>query len=73
MTFNDCVFECAKNNEFIREFNRLTGCNFGQSLKRSPIVIAVDDATGFSGESPEDMGLFVAFVDEFVWSRLIEK
>lgn len=73
MDFSDCVMECARNDDFIREFNRLTGCHFGKSLDRKPIEIMVDKATGYSGESHEDIVRFIQFVWEFVWCTLPEE
>ena len=71
--FEACLMECVKQPGFIQEFNRLTGCRFGQSLTRKPIERMIDDACGHSGESDDDTRLFIAFVYEFVWSRLPEE
>jgi hypothetical protein len=43
MTFEECIIECAKNQELIKEFDRLVGTNL--QLKGAPIELAVDKAT----------------------------
>lgn len=70
MTFADVVSECAGNADLVREFNRLYGCNLGQSLTRKPIEAMVDRACGRPPEEPDDLRTFVWFVWEYVWSRL---
>lgn len=67
MTFEECVMECAKNQELVKEFDRLAGTNL--QLKGAPIELAIDKATG---KLADDLQSFVAFVWECVWSRLIE-
>lgn len=71
MTFEHCVLECSANADLVAQFNRLTGCTLGQSLRRSPLDVAIDDATGFSGESAADMDAFIAFVWNCVWLPLL--
>jgi hypothetical protein len=44
MTFEECVLDCAANKELVYEFDRLTGHNL--SMKGSPIVLMIDEATG---------------------------
>lgn len=70
MTFVECVSTCAATPELVAEFNRLTGCNLGQSLNRKPIEVMVDEAAGYSGERDEDMAAFINFVWESIWQRL---
>lgn len=65
MTFPDCIIECAKNTEFVREFDRLMGCNL--SMRGTPLDLAIDKATG---RMERDIGVFCAFVYECVWTRL---
>lgn len=71
LTFEQCVLECSANAELVAQFNRLTGCTLGQSLRRSPLDVAIDDATGFSGESVDAMEAFVTFVYDCVWLPLL--
>jgi hypothetical protein len=66
MTFVDVVCECAGMPELVANFNRLYGCKLGQSLKRDAFTLAIDKACGYSGESKDDMGKFVAFVYDCV-------
>ncbi len=70
MTFGECVQECAKDNELVKEFNRLTGCKLGKSLARKPIEVMIDEACGRPGEAEDDMRTFIAFVFDCVWIRL---
>jgi hypothetical protein len=68
--FANLVTYCASVPELVDQFNRLTGCNLGQSAKRTPLERAIDEATGYPGESEADMAAFVAFVHDTVWLRL---
>lgn len=70
MDFIDCVARCAQEPELVANFNRLSGCNFGQSLRRTPLEVAIDEAAGYGGENPADMAAFIAFVYDCIWSRL---
>lgn len=71
MTFAECVLTCVSTPELIAEFNRLSGCNLGQSLNRKPIEVMVDEAVGYSGERDSDMAAFVMFVAEYVWLPMV--
>ena len=44
VTFETCVRECLKNDSFMREFDRLTGCHL--AADRTPIETLIDKATG---------------------------
>jgi hypothetical protein len=44
--FQECVIECVGNKELVKEFNRLSGCNLWQSLRRAPLDRMIDDACG---------------------------
>ena len=68
--FANLVMLCAAEPAFVEQFNRLTGCNLGQSANRSPLDMAIDEATGHSGENEDDMKQFVQFVYEVMWLRL---
>ena len=71
MDFRECVLECAETPEFVSNFNRLTGCNFGKSLLRKPIDIMIDQATGHPPEDEADIKKFVSFVFNTVWYPLV--
>ena len=68
--FSNLVKFCAMEPELVKQFNRLTGRNFGQSLTRTPIEMVVDEAVGYSGENDEDIEAFTMFVLEYVWIPL---
>lgn len=68
--FANLVTYCASVPELVEQFNRLSGCNLGQSANRTPFERAIDEATGAPGESEIDMALFVEFVREYIWMRL---
>lgn len=70
MDFTDVVLFCAGKDDLVKEFNRLYGCRLGRSRHRTPMERAVDEATGFAGESDEDMAKFTAFVWNCIWTRL---
>ena len=70
INFLECLSVCASTPELVAEFNRLTGCKFGQSQNRTALERAIDEATGYSGERDEDMAAFVDFVYEMIWQRL---
>lgn len=61
---------CARVPELREQFNRLTGCKFGQSATRKPIEVMIDDACNRSGETDSDMAQWVVFVYECIWCRL---
>lgn len=67
MTFEQCVIECARNQELIQGFDRLTGTNL--QLRGAPIEIMIDEATG---RLSDDVRRFVSFVDEWIWTPLLE-
>lgn len=74
MTFADCLIECAKNAEFVAQFNRLTGRHLGEQLKRSPIEKMIDATTGYEDilamQQDEDLRAFIEFCHETVWTRM---
>jgi hypothetical protein len=78
MTFNDCVIECCKQPELIKQYDRLQGSNLSRILltdTRPAIVKMVDNATGYDKvmeeKSHEDMQGFISFIFEFIWIPLI--
>lgn len=70
VTFADCLAVCAQTPELVEQFNRLTGCQLGQSQNRTALDIMIDDAAGYSGERDEDMAAFIIFVWDCVWQKL---
>jgi len=67
ITLQECIIECAGREDLVREFNRLTGCRLGQSLERTGIERMIDEATGYPGESDDDMRQFCEFVRDYIW------
>ncbi len=67
MTFMECALECAKNSEFVSEFDRLMGCSLSAQSHGPPIVAMIDDATG---KLKHDLAVFMAFVYEVIWTRI---
>lgn len=74
MTFHDCLMECARNQELVNQFSRLTGRKVGVATTRSPLEAMIDQATGFQEtldkQMDDDLRAFVEFCHEVVWSRL---
>jgi hypothetical protein len=74
MTFEDCVKECFMTPDFVKQFNRLTGCKLLED-NRTPIDRMIDSATGYDKEidaqQREYFRRFLSFVFEFVWLRII--
>ncbi len=73
MQFLEVVHYCLREPAFIKGFNRLTGSTLGED-NRVPIERAIDKATGYDQElsltDKENMGRFICFVWETVWTRL---
>lgn len=65
MTFAQCVLQSARNQDLVREFDRLYGCNM--SLKGRTMELAIDKA---SGRLDSDCLTFINFVFDCVWMRL---
>ncbi len=74
MTFQDCVMECAKTPELVKEFNRLSDSHLFVDT-RSSLEKMIDEATGFQLEvarrEHEAMQKFLDFVFACVWIPLI--
>ena len=73
MTFADAVVECARNDQFVAEFNRLTGSNLSFQDRRAPIEIMIDESTGYPHPfkcDKSELHTFFDFVYEFIWLRL---
>lgn len=69
MTFIDCLRMCAKNAEFVAEFDRLHGTQLSKLDKRTPLDALIDDSTGRDRESVK---LFADFVWRFVWLTFLQ-
>lgn len=79
MTFEDCVKECCKNTELVKQFDRLNGTNLSRILiadTRPPIVRMIDESTGYKrfldDKAHEEMQKFISFCYEFIWCGLPE-
>ena len=74
MTFLEVLKECLYNKELVFQFNRLTGCKLGVD-DRDDIDKLIDEATGYQEELDQEqmyyMDLFVGFVWDCVWLRLV--
>jgi hypothetical protein len=64
MTFENFLFECAKNVDLVAEFDRLQGSNLAR--RGTTIDLAIDDATG---RTTDDARAFIAFAAD-LWARL---
>jgi hypothetical protein len=62
LTFEEVVNECYANDEFVKEYNRLTQSQI--KSRKSPLEEMIDEATG---RNSEEIKRFIEFVDEFVW------
>lgn len=71
MTLLDVLVHCAKNREFVAEFNRLYGRKFLLD-QRQPIEQLIDKAVDYD-PMEEDGIAFVRFVITCVWMPLIEQ
>lgn len=77
VTFEACVRECLQNDSFMREFDRLTGCQLSTPEARTPIEAMIDKAAGFDAakrlearRAQGDMDILLAFIYEIVWLQL---
>lgn len=61
-----CLLESIKNKELVKEFDRLRGTNLSQI--GSPIDLIIDKSTG---RLEHDFNLFVEFVRECIYERLL--
>lgn len=73
MTFQEVVLECRMTPEFVKEFNRLSGCKLGID-NRAPITKMIDEATGYqTGLDKQEswyMQQFIGFVFACIWLPL---
>lgn len=71
--FSAVVNMCLDEEEFIQQFERLSGIHRPPSRK-SPIEVMVDEATGFNqSQWQKFFEGFIQFVYEFVWLRWPER
>lgn len=68
MNFIEVLHECANNQEFVENFDRLRGTNL--SRRGAPIGLAIDAATG---RMESDTELFYDFVLEYVWLPIAQQ
>jgi len=80
VTFEACVRECLQNDSFMREFDRLTGCQLSTPKARAPIEAMIDKAAGFDEDKrlevrreQGDVDKLIAFIYETVWLTLDPK
>jgi hypothetical protein len=74
LTYLECLDACTNNAELVEQFNRLSGYRLGESAKRSPIQILIDETTEYDAvvQNRESTAFrqFALFVKEIVWDRL---
>jgi len=74
ITFAQCLHAALSNEEFIQQYDRLNGNHLNKLLKRKPIDIMVDKATGYEvileNEVRESARQFIKFVYDVIYSRL---
>lgn len=74
LTYLECLESCTSNAELIEQFNRLSGYKLGESAKRSPIQVLIDETTEYDAvvQKRESTAFrqFALFVKEIVWDRL---
>lgn len=68
VTLEDCVLECARVPELVREFDRLSGTHLSKVGQRNGLDTLIDQATGRDDAA---MGKFVEFVLWAVWLPMI--
>jgi len=76
MTFEDCLVECCKNKELLKEFNRLSNTNLSFRDTRAPLERMIDKATGYNNpfkNKPEEMQSFISFCFELIWLSLTSR
>ena len=66
MTFIEAVRTCLGTPELVSEYDRLRGSNL--SRKGTGLDLLIDDSTG---RTQEEMGEFVQFVWDAVWTPLV--
>lgn len=69
MTFEECCLQCAKNDELVKQFNRLTGHSLKE--KRTPIQKVIDDSCNYNSDkeaSPD----FSQFIFNYIWLPLVD-
>ncbi len=72
MTFDQCIRDCAADQEFVRRFNMLTGHLFQAREAATPIDKLIDGMLGADTEraslETEDAVAFRKYVFDCVWS-----
>ncbi|MDR2834532.1 MAG: hypothetical protein LBV67_12565 [Streptococcaceae bacterium] len=66
LKYHETVLECYNNDEFLAEFNRLTG--YQLKMNKTPIEFLIDEATGVVDEQLRE---FFAFVYEYVYNKFL--
>lgn len=65
MNFQETVMFCYENDEFVKQYNRLTNSDLKQIKK--PLDFEIDVQTG---KLSDDLKKFVDFVFDTVWLRV---
>lgn len=68
--FEDCIYLCAGEEDFVKQYDRLMGSHFGKLLKTSPLEKMIDEASGFK---TEECYKFFTFCYQYVWLPLFNK
>ncbi len=71
MTFQECAIECIKNDEFVKQFNRLTDSKLGID-NRSMIEKMIDKACNYDNGQSKDFEKFMDCVYEYIWLPLVD-
>lgn len=67
ISLEETIKECINNKEFMREYERLNKVNFSIT---SPIIAAIDNATGYDKKRITDL---FDFIKEYIWLPLMVK
>jgi len=66
VTFEECLCACLENEVFLREFDRLTGCQLSGVPHRTPLEAMVDKATEVDESVRLDLRQQQGDVDKFI-------
>lgn len=82
MTLSDIVIKCIMEDRFVKEFNRLSGCNLDFSIRKPKygIEMMIDQATGYdeiaqwkNKNKGEDIQKFISFVADAIYIPWIKE
>jgi len=73
LNFSDCVELCLSQEDFVEQYNRLTGSRLNQKGSRTALEYLIDTSCGYTpGLDEQEYFKFFAFVWDEVWMRLPE-